>query len=280
MTDFLPRDEFLEKEPDKRPGECSPGSSLIVEHDGRIANLRLNRPHAGNVLDGDLLEELLSALKQVRRTGQTRVIVLSGAGADFCTGADMGEFATAVVSDRTGNEVRHLLSLGRAVCQELARSEAVTIGQLQGRVIGAGLALAVHCDLRVSSDSATFRLPELTLGFPPVWGGSSARLINEIGAARLRELLLIGDRVDATFAYTYGIAHRVCPESELGASVRKLGSRLSRRDEVATKTAKHLFAASEAVARLGDITTLEDDLFWNSLRERSKVISRKQPDSE
>ncbi|MFD3537745.1 enoyl-CoA hydratase/isomerase family protein [Streptomyces sp. NPDC058664] len=238
---------------------------VTVEHDGSVTRLRLNRPSAGNALNGTLLEALLEALTSVRRRDETRVIVLSGTGTRFCAGVDMAEFKAAAAVDRSGKRIRHLLNLGREVCREISNPDTIMIAQIHGDVVGAGLALALHCDLRVSSDTATFRLPELILGFPPVWSGTSARLIHEIGAPRLREMILFGDRIDAATAYSYGIAHHVAPEGELEAVARRWGHRLSRRDETATRAALRLFAAAENVSRLGDITAFEDNLFQSSL---------------
>ncbi|MGW7201310.1 enoyl-CoA hydratase/isomerase family protein [Streptomyces chryseus] len=238
---------------------------VAVEHNGSVAHLRLNRPGEGNTLNSNLLEALIEALAGERRRSETRVVVLSGSGDTFCAGADMAEFKSEAATDPSGKAVRRLLGLGREACRALSRPDVITIAQIHGKVTGAGVTLALHCDLRVSSDTATYRLPELLLGFPPVGSGTSARLLNEIGASRLRQMILLGDRIDAAVAHTYGIAHHLVPAAELGTAVRRWSRRLSRSDETATRTALRFLAASESASRLGDITAFEDDAFQASL---------------
>ncbi|MCL7021208.1 enoyl-CoA hydratase/isomerase family protein, partial [Vibrio vulnificus] len=86
------------------------------------------------------------------------------------------------------------------VCDSLASTSAVTIARVHGRAIGAGLALAVFCDLRAGADTSRFRLPELAVGLPVAWGGALPRMLQESGAARTRELILTGEGFDAATA--------------------------------------------------------------------------------
>lgn len=241
-------------------GKASP--PVLVEDKDQVTHLRLNRPDAHNALDRALLEALGAALNHVRCRSQTRVVVLSGVGLDFCTGGDVPELEEAMNRDDTGDHLRHLFGLGHMVCKGLAAAEPVTIARLNGRVFGAGMALALHCDIRIGTDEATFRLPELALGVPPVWGGSIGRFLHEMGAARLRELLLFGESVDAATANAYGIIHRsVADEEELDRLLDQWSRRLAQRNAGATRIAKRVLSASESTSQLGDISLLEDDLF-------------------
>lgn len=241
---------------------------LVVDDEGPVAHLQLNRPGDGNALNGELLDLLADSIRRLYRQPSTRVIVLSGAGDAFCSGADVPELTRLAAEDPRGRETRRLLELGRAVCGELAAARAVTVARLHGKVIGAGLILALHCDLRLSADTATFQLPELALGIAPVWGGAYARLSTEIGTARLREMIFLGDAVDTATATAYGITHRAVPEPNLDDLTTRWSRRLARRDPNATQLAKHLFTAAEATARLGDLSTLEPDLFQLALLQR------------
>lgn len=243
-------------------------SPLLVEEGERITHLSLNRAYAHNALDEALLQSLVTALKRVGDQPDTRVIVLSGQGADFCTGADVAQL-THAGDDESGHELSRLLDLGRQVCQGLADAAPITIARVHGRVIGAGLALAMHCDLRVSAADTTFRLPELSLGIPPVWGGATSRFLTEIGAARLREMILLGEVVDASTAAGYGIVHRLAADEQaLDDLVSRWSRRLVLRDPVATSIAKRTLAASQASSRLGDLSVFDDDLFRIGIRRQ------------
>ena len=166
--------------------------ALRVIPEGPVLRVELNSPETGNAVSGLILDELLAVLGTLQDETGVRVLILSGAGPDFCLGGDRREFGELLAADPGGAELRALANKARRVCDALATANAVTIARLQGGVIGAGMALAVFCDLRVGADTCRFRLPELALGMPPAWGGALPRLLNETGAARIRELILTG----------------------------------------------------------------------------------------
>lgn len=187
---------------------------------------------------------------------EVRVIVLSGQGPSFCRGADLPEMIGA---DRRA--VRAAVEAGRRACRALAESPAITVAQVHGKVIGAGICLAAHCDLRVSCESGTFRLPELTIGVPALWGGAGPRLAMEVGVSRLRELVLTGDVIDAATARAYGLVHRLAPVGRLHETTTALANRLARRDPTAVRLTKTAFRAAESAYRQGDITATDAELF-------------------
>ncbi len=142
----------------------------------------------------------------------------------------------------------------------LAELDAVTIACVHGRAVGAGLALAVACDLRVGAHDSLYRLPEVAFGLPGTWGGAAARLISEIGPAATRELLLTGRSVDAETALRMAILHRMTPAGELDGAVSQWIRPLLRRPAAALRTTKRVLAAYEASARMADLTRLEGHL--------------------
>ncbi len=123
--------------------------------------------------------------------------MLSSRGEDFCLGADRREYQDALATDPTGATLRRIADKAQRLCQALENTHAVTIARLHGNVIGAGLALAAHFDLRAGADTCRFRMPEVGLGLAPAWGGGMGRLIAEAGAARIRELMLTCEDFDS-----------------------------------------------------------------------------------
>ncbi|MFF2007570.1 enoyl-CoA hydratase/isomerase family protein [Streptomyces sp. NPDC058195] len=233
-------------------------STLRVEREGAVLRLELNCPETGNAVTEAMLDDLLRALAVP--DPDVRVLVLSGAGDDFCLGGDRGEFADWLDEDPAGRGIRIAGEKARRVCEAISASHAVTVARVQGRAIGAGLALALACDLRVGADTAGFRLPELALGLPTAWGGVLPRLIHEVGAARARELILTGRAFDATEAHELSVLQRVVPESELDQAVTAWTKPLVRRPEAALRVTKALLNSYAAPTRLADPSVLDAEL--------------------
>ena len=148
----------------------------------------------------------------------------------------------------------------RRVCEALTSNPAVTIARVHGKAIGAGFALALACDLRVGSEDATFRLPELALGLPTAWGGLLPRLINEVGAARVREIVLTGRAITATEAQSLSILQKVVPAHELDAAVADWARPVVRRPQAALRVTKTLLNSLSAASRLADVSALDAEL--------------------
>ncbi len=242
--------------------------TLRVTHEGPVLNVELSSPETGNAISGLVLDELLAVLDALHDDPSIRVLVLSGAGDDFCLGGERKEFATLLATDPGGAGLHALGNKARRVCDALATANAVTIARLHGGVIGAGIGLAVFCDLRVGADSCRFRMPELALGVPPAWGGVLPRLLSEAGAARVRELILTADNFDAAKAVELSILHKAVPESELDATVTRWIKPLVRRSPAALRSAKVMLNAYAGASRLADASFFDAELLTSSVAAR------------
>ncbi|MFJ9412045.1 enoyl-CoA hydratase/isomerase family protein [Streptomyces sp. NPDC101393] len=239
--------------------------ALRVIPEGPVLRVELNSPETGNAVSGLILDELLAVLGTLQDETGVRVLILSGAGPDFCLGGDRREFGELLAADPGGAELRVLANKARRVCDALATANAVTVARLQGGVIGAGMALALFCDLRAGADNCRFRMPELALGMPPAWGGALPRLLNETGAARIRELILTGASFDAAKAAELSILHKVVAEEELDDAIRQWTKPLLRRSPVALRTAKVMMNAYAGANRLADATLFDAELMTSVL---------------
>ncbi|GGV73457.1 enoyl-CoA hydratase/isomerase family protein [Streptomyces griseoloalbus] len=240
--------------------------TLRTRREGPLLTVELNVPEQGNAVTDAMLGDLLTVLDD--QDPAVRVLVLAAAGDDFCLGGDRGEFAEHLAHDPTGGGVRASGAMARRVCDALTANPAVTIARVQGRAIGAGLALALACDLRVGADTATFRLPELALGLPTAWGGLLPRLISEAGAARVRDIVLTGRVVDAEEAHTLSILQKVVPEDALDAAVADWAKPVLRRPASALRVTKALMNSLTASARLADASVLDPELLAAVLTEQ------------
>ncbi|WP_225821626.1 enoyl-CoA hydratase/isomerase family protein [Streptomyces naphthomycinicus] len=239
--------------------------TLRTRREGPVLTVELNTPEQGNTVTDALLDDLLAVLHD--QDPAVRVLVLTGSGDDFCLGGDRGEFTRHLAHDPTGGGIRLSGTKARLVCDALTSNPAVTIARVHGKAIGAGLALALACDLRVGSEDATFRLPELALGLPTAWGGLLPRLINEVGAARVRELVLTGRAFTAAEAQSLSVLQRVVPAHELDAAVADWARPVVRRPQAALRVTKTLLNSLSAASRLADVSALDAELMAAVLAE-------------
>ena len=243
--------------------------TLELERTGPVLHVWLARPARRNALNEAALLELEQLFTELQTDFATRVIVLGGRGPSFCAGADRddppGSRRMGAASGASERERRHAAQLGRRACAAIAAVEAVTIARLHGHVLGGGLALALACDFRLAAEGARLGLPEVDLGIPLTWG-ATPRLIHEIGAARARELLLLGDNVEAERAERIGLVHRVLPADALDAAVREWAERLATKPELAVHMTKTQLRAYALRASLGDVSESDGDLLLGASR--------------
>ncbi|MFB6892293.1 enoyl-CoA hydratase/isomerase family protein [Kitasatospora sp. NPDC056327] len=245
------------------PAAAPAPRAVRTERRGPVLYIELDSPATGNAVTTAVLDELIEALAEP--DPDVRVVVLSAAGPDFCLGGDRDEFATALGEDPTGGGIRSYGSKARRVCDALTNHPAVTVARVQGRATGAGFALALACDLRVGAESAVFRLPELALGLPVAWGGLLPRLLNEVGAARVREIILTGRPVGAQEARELSVLQRVVPAEELDRAVEEWVRPVTRRAEAALRVTKTLLNSHTAATRLADASLLDGELMASVL---------------
>lgn len=243
--------------------------TLLIERQGTIAYVWLNRPERRNALNAQALEEIAAAFAELQRCFEISVVVLGGRGQSFCAGADRKDPPAARMAMGSGagpRERRYASQLGRRAAQAIGNLEAITIARLHGHAIGGGLVLALACDLRIAAADTAFQIPEVDLGIPLSWG-AVPRLIAEVGAARAKQLILLCDRFDAAAAERYGMVNRVVPPEALDSIVGDWAQRLATKPAWAVHMTKTQFRAYAQVAALGDVTESDGDLLGAAVRE-------------
>jgi enoyl-CoA hydratase/carnithine racemase len=245
------------------------GSRLEVQRDGAILRVRLDRPECRNALDTRTLEEIVALFEGLERDFETRVVILAGKGPSFCAGADRnnppGAERMSASSGAGDRERRWFSQLGLRANRAIESAEAVTIARIQGHAVGGGFVLALACDLRVAAEGASFCVPEVDLGVPLTWG-ATPRLIQEVGAARAREIILLCERFDAERAERWGVVHRCVPEPQLDEVVDDWARRVAAKPEAAVHMTKTQLRAYSARASLGDVTESDGDLLVSASR--------------
>jgi 2-(1,2-epoxy-1,2-dihydrophenyl)acetyl-CoA isomerase len=210
-----------------------------------VAVLTLNRPERLNALSGSMLTALLEALPRLAADPDVGVVVLTGAGRGFCAGGDVKAMAEGREFTGTFEEKAQSLRAAMEVSRWLHEMPKVTIAMVRGAAAGAGLSLALACDLRVASDTARFATAFARVGYSGDFGGSWY-LTQLVGTAKARELYYTADIVDAQPAQALGIVNRVVPDARLEEECMALAARLARGPRVAYQYMKRNFNAAES----------------------------------
>ncbi|WP_226356769.1 MULTISPECIES: enoyl-CoA hydratase/isomerase family protein [unclassified Pseudonocardia] len=207
---------------------------VTVRRDGPVATVELSNPGRRNALTGAMLAELSRVFPELDDDPEVRVVVVTGRGEDFCSGADL----SAVDGDR-----HPLGSMNRTNRAALAlhRMATPTVARVDGVAVGAGLNLALGCDLVVASDRARFSEVFVRRGLAVDFGGSWV-LPRLIGMHRAKELCLLGEVLPASRAVEIGLVNRSVPVDELDATVDELTARLAAGPAVAMALTKRLLA--------------------------------------
>jgi 2-(1,2-epoxy-1,2-dihydrophenyl)acetyl-CoA isomerase len=218
---------------------------LEVVKDG-VAVLTLNRPDRLNAMSGPMLDALLEALPRLADDADVGVVVLTGAGRAFCAGGDVKAMAEGrEFGGTTLEEKAQALRSRMEVSRWLHEMPKVTIAMVRGAAAGAGLSLALACDLRVASDTARFATAFARVGYSGDFGGSWY-LTQLVGSAKARELYYTADIVDAPQALALGIVNRVVPDARLEDETMELAARLARGPRIAYHYMKRNFNAAES----------------------------------
>lgn len=206
------------------------------------ATITLDRPEALNAFAGSMRVDLLEAIENAASTADVRLIVITGAGTAFCAGGDVKFMAQSSIDD-----VTPLIEQGKRVVRTLAALPIPTMAAVNGIAVGAGLGLALACDLRVAAQSARLGASFARVGLHPDWGASYS-LTRLAGPAVARELVFSGRLVDAAEACTLGLVNEVVPDDELPAAVRSKAEQLRESAPLAVAHAKRTLALAEHVA--------------------------------
>jgi enoyl-CoA hydratase len=228
--------------------------TLLVEREGRVAILTLNRPDKLNALNDQVREDMLAALAAIEKDDAVGVVVITGAGEkSFIAGADISEFA-----GRTPFDQRHAMRSPR-IFDVMASFPKPVIAMINGFCLGGGCELAMSCDIRIASEKARFGQPEINLGLIP-GGGGTQRLPRLVGLGNALRLILSGDMIGAAEAQAIGLVEMVVPHEELRAKTLELANKMASKSPLTLKVAKEAVRASERLA-IEDGIPYERDLF-------------------
>lgn len=207
--------------------------NLLLEKDGNIAVVTINRPKVLNALNAAVLDDLSAAMDQLEADEEVRVIIITGAGDKaFVAGADI-----AFMSNLTPLEAKNFARKGQAAFSKVENLSKPVIAAINGFALGGGNELAMSCDIRIASEKAKFGQPEVNLGLIAGFGGTQ-RLTRLVNPGMAKEILFTADMYDAEAALKIGLVNHVVPAEELLNFCKGMARRIAARGPVAVRLSK------------------------------------------
>lgn len=239
-------------------------NNLLLEKDGPVAVLTINRPKVLNALNGETVRELGEAIEQLERDSEVAVVIITGAGdRAFVAGADI-----AFMQNLTPMEAREFAIMGQRVLSRIENLSKPVIAAVNGFALGGGCELAMACDIRVASEKARFGQPEVNLGIMAGFGGTQ-RLPRLVNMGLAKEILFTADMIDAERAKAIGLVNHVVPAEQLLDFCKDLARRIASRGPVAVRLTKEAVNAGTQMD-IDRALALEADLFALTFTTRDR----------
>ena len=206
--------------------------SLLLTKENGLGIVTINRPDVLNARNNELSNEMYDMFTAIENDPEIRVVILTGTGKSFIAGADIRE-----IMELGSVQVEAFLIMARRARDRIYGCKQPVIAAINGFCLGGGLEVALCCDLRIASETATFGLPEINLGIIPA-GGGIARLVKLIGMARAKEMIFTGDTCDSQAALKMGFLNQVVPSGKLMDGAKAMAARLLSKSSIALNYAK------------------------------------------
>jgi methylglutaconyl-CoA hydratase len=216
---------------------------VLYDASGGIGRVTLNRPEKRNALDPELVGELRAAVRSAVEDSAVRVVLITGAGKDFCSGADLESVARIAAGGVLDNiaDARHLAELFLAI----RRAGKPVVAAVRGRALAGGCGLATACDIVLAAQSAQFGYPEVNIGFVPAM--VMAILRRSVSERAAFELVISGDVIPADRARELGLVHRVFDDQQFDAECETYVAKLASKPPAAVSLTKQLLYRADAL---------------------------------
>ena len=212
------------------------------ETDGPCLLITLERPEKLNALTSAMLQGIREGLQRAQEDPAVRVVILTGGDKVFCAGADIG-----IEKGATPLEFRHFVEQIQDITRDIQSLDKIVIAAVSGYAMGGGAEIALACDLRVFSESASFGFPEVGLGLT-ITSGASYLLPKIVGLGRAKEIALLGRRIGAAEAESMGLANRVVPVETMLSTAKELAGQVAGLAPQAVAAQKQLLNAGVEVS--------------------------------
>jgi len=241
---------------------------IIYEKDQGIATIKLNRPKVLNAMNKQLWLDVRTALEDAQNDPEIKVLVITGEGRAFSTGADLKESKT-----RTLEEYREYLEELQEASRKIIRFEKPTIAAVNGYALGSGYELALACDIRIAAEEAQIGSPEAKVT-SSITGGAFRLVQDLIGPGKAKELLFTGEYIDGKEAERIGLVNRAVPLSKLSEEVRMMAEKIAGSAAISLKLIKKGLQMARGEASLEALMDFEVEacLACVSTKERQQSL--------
>jgi enoyl-CoA hydratase/carnithine racemase len=210
---------------------------LTTSTDNGIARIQFDRPDVLNALSPEVLGDLIETCTNILKDETIRVVVFTGAGDNFSSGADLPQFHKGLVSDPLPTA-----DLGRRAAEAIAELPQITIAAIRGHCVGGALVLAAACDIRIAADDSRFFIPELDAGIPLAWGGM-AHMVRLVGESLAADLVLTCRPFGAEEAMQSGFVSRIIPVASFGDEASGIAETIAKKPALALRLTKQQLGA-------------------------------------
>ncbi|MFA7679378.1 MAG: enoyl-CoA hydratase/isomerase family protein [Pigmentiphaga sp.] len=243
-------------------------SELLVENQGALRILRMNRPEKHNALNTALTQALFDALLTADRDRSVNAIVLTGEGKSFCAGADTKEFSSLVPDDPQAVRDRGYLTTNLHAC--FSQLSKPVIAAVEGNALGGGAGLAIACDLVVASESTRYGYPELKHGI--VAAVVMSNLVRQLGRKKAFQLLALCEPLSGTQMAEWGLANWVTPAGQALEKAIEVAQTLAGWKPIAVSTTKQLFhRVAELTLQEGLEAGRDTNMLMRGFRQEDKA---------
>src|SRR5690606_31999787 len=211
--------------------------AITVHRDGPIATVVIDRGEKRNALSQDMVLELTRIAQEFHDDTGTQCVILTGNDKEFSAGIDLGDPARWNLEEKSFAERRHIALRGTRMCKAWEDMPQITIAAIEGLNVGGGIALTLACDWRVMAQSAFLYVPEVQIGIPLGWQ-TVPRLVNLVGPARAKQIVLLGEKMSAEKALEWGVIDFIAPDGTAMQYAQELAQRISKMPDVAVRMSK------------------------------------------
>lgn len=234
--------------------------TLIVERKEDTTTIRFNRPEKLNAISLQMIDELEEYLHILLDDYESQVVVFTGMGKAFSAGGDFEEMRRMIgPNDKTLREQQKISLKGCRILNLIEELDQITIAAINGYAFGAGLSISISCDFRIAKESAKFKVPEINLGQTFGWN-SIPRLVNLVGSAKAKELIMLPRELSAAEAKNIGLVNFVVHDDDIQVETQALARRLSEKSPVVLKRMKAIIN-SIAGSRIGYLGYIDPDIY-------------------
>lgn len=247
--------------------------TLAVERDGAIMTVRLNRPEKRNAINYQMHAELRDLCRALSDDFETRVVIFTGEGKAFSSGADTSEWGQPAPDNELA--ARALSASGSRTSAAIEELDQITIAAVHGFAVGGAVVLALCCDFRVVGESAWFSIPEVELGLPLSWH-ALPRLARAVGHAKALELTVLCERFSAQEAFAWGVATHLAPEGRELAVAREIAEKVVAKPALPVALTKASMKAIRRGTEQGEVAYSDPELLQYSRLMRQRTERRRR----